>query len=113
MSIASAKRLRHDQTKPEGILWSCLRNRQLVNLKFRRQFAIGSYVVDFVCLERRLIVEIDGGHHAEQAEEDNERTVWLENQGFQLIRFWNNEVTQNLDGVLETIANALVKDPSP
>jgi len=81
------------------------------NYRFRRQFPIGQYIVDFICLERRLIVEVDGGHHSEQLESDAIRAQWLERQGFRLLRFWNNEVQSNLPGVKESIYNALRQLP--
>ncbi len=86
-----------------------LRNRRLLNYKFKRQFVIKPYIVDFVCLELKLIIELDGSQHNEQV--DYERTVFLNQQGFKLIRFWNNDLFTNLEGVLEQIA--LVIDESP
>ncbi len=101
-------------TPPEAKLWARLRNRQLGGFKFRRQHPIGSYVVDFCCAERRLTVELDGDSHAEQEEYDKKRTSWLIEQGYQEIRFWNREVMQNLDAVLEKILDAcLSAKPSP
>ena len=80
-----------------------MRNRQIQNLKFHRQFSVGAYVVDFICLEKKLIIEVDGGQHAANQKPDMERTRWLEGQGFKVIRFWNNEVLDNLAGVLKRI----------
>jgi very-short-patch-repair endonuclease len=90
-------------------MWARLRNRQLDGVKFRRQQPIGHYVVDFVSLENRIIVEIDGGQHNEHGitERDEERTVWLKGEGYRVLRFWNNEVLNNVDGVLEVIGEAL------
>ena len=80
------------------------------NFKFRRQHPIGKFIVDFVCIETNLIIELDGGQHNEEAamNADKERTKWLENQGFNVLRFWNNDVLKNLDGVTEVIWNALI-----
>jgi very-short-patch-repair endonuclease len=82
-----------------------LRNRQVAGAKFRRQSTIGSFVVDFLCAEARLIVELDGGQHS--PESDAARTAFLESQGYRILRFWNHEVIGNIEGVLETIARAL------
>ena len=102
-----ARQLRRNQTDAERLLWSKLRNRQLEGRKARRQYVIGPYIVDFVFLEDRLIVELDGGQHAEQVEGDAQRTAWLEMKGFRVLRFWNHEVLGNLEGVLEVIRRAL------
>ena len=96
-----ARRLRRDATDVENLLWQHLRNRQLGGLKFRRQATVGDAIADFFCAERRLIVELDGGQHSEEA--DSERTAKLEVLGCRVIRFWNHEVIENLDGVLERI----------
>lgn len=98
-----ARKLRKQQTNAERLLWGRLRNRQMAGCKFRRQFPIGVYVVDFVCLERRLIIELDGGQHAEAVSYDKTRTRFLEGQGFTVVRFWNNEVFSETDGVLQRI----------
>ncbi len=105
-----ARELRRNQTPEEQVLWRALRNRFL-NVKFRRQWPIGGYIVDFVCFEAKLIVELDGSQHAEEAARayDAVRTEFLEAAGFTVIRFWNNEVRENLDGVLETIQRNLSK----
>ena len=102
-----ARRLRKDSTEAEGILWNLLRGRQLLGYKFRRQVPMGNYFVDFVCLEEKLIIELDGGQHFEQGDYDDARTQWLESQGFRVIRFWNSEVSENKDGLLERILDAL------
>ena len=101
--------LRKDSTDTERKLWSVLRSRQLNGFKFRKQAEIDGYVVDFLCAERRLIIEVDGGQHT--PESDARRTAYLESQGFRLIRFWNNDVLQNLDGVWATIETALESTP--
>ncbi len=113
-TLQRTRALRSPLTPPEAKLWSRLRNRQLGGFKFRRQHPIGSYVVDFCCAERRLTVELDGDSHIEQEEYDKKRTSWLIEQGYQEIRFWNREVMQNLDAVLERILDAcLGAKPSP
>ena len=96
-------------TDAERALWTRLRNRQLTSLKFRRQVPIGPYIVDFVCFEEKLVIEIDGGQHAENTEADLIRTQWLENEGYRVIRFWNNEVLGNTVGVLRAIEGALLR----
>ena len=106
-----ARKLRQNPTDAERILWQKLRLRQLDRYKFRRQQPLGKYIVDFVCLRNRLIVEVDGGQHAAQAERDNERDAWLRAQGFAVLRFWNNDVLDNIDGVMETIAKSLKHTP--
>lgn len=98
-------------TDAERYLWKHLRRRQLAGYRFRRQMPIGSYVVDFVCLERRLIVEIDGGQHQEQQAYDGRRDKWLIEQGFRVLRFWNNEVFSQTEGVLMRILEVLQKVP--
>jgi very-short-patch-repair endonuclease len=102
-----ARALRRDQTRAEALLWSALRGRRLEGRKFNRQFAIGPYVVDFVCWNERLIIEIDGGQHDASDGRDAERSRWLGAQGFSVMRFWNNEVLDNPSGVLAAIAGAL------
>ena len=104
---ARAQRLRGDLTDVERLLWSRLRNRQLDEMKFRRQEPLLGFTVDFVCHERALVVELDGGQHSEQIDSDQRRTRILEQAGFRVLRFWNNDVTGNLDGVLETIQRTL------
>ena len=97
------KSLRTNQTDAESRLWYHLRNRRFQGWKFRRQHILQGYIVDFVSLERKLVIELDGGQHAEQEAYDNQRTQVLEKDGFKVIRFWNNDVLTNLEGVLETI----------
>jgi very-short-patch-repair endonuclease len=85
-----------------------------MGLKFKRQKPMGRYIVDFVCMEQRLIIELDGGQHqAEQATYDQQRDAWLHGEGYTVLRFWNNDVMQNLEGVLEQIRYALTLSPSP
>jgi very-short-patch-repair endonuclease len=89
-------------TDAEQRLWSALRAHRLDGLSFRRQAPIGSFIVDFVCHERRLIIEIDGGQHAE-SERDVERDRWLASKGYRVLRFWNSDVLRNRDSVLQVI----------
>lgn len=105
-----ARRLRKNATDAERILWGKLRNKQLTGVKFRRQQPIGGYIVDFVTFERKVVVELDGGHHKAQGqkEKDEARNLWLRRQGYEVIRFWDNEVFENLEGVLETIREKLL-----
>jgi len=91
-------------------LWSALKNRQLGNFKFRRQAPIGKYIVDFVCLEKYLIVEVDGGQHMEATLADNDRTAWLQSHGYRVIRFWNDQVLKETDAVLEEILRCLSQE---
>jgi very-short-patch-repair endonuclease len=100
--------LRKELTPAERKLWSRLRNEQ-IGVKFRRQHAIGIYIPDFACIERKLIIELDGSQHLEQEEYDKERSKYLETQGYKVIRFWNNDVTNNIEGVILAIMNELEK----
>ncbi len=102
-----AKQLRRNSTDAERNLWSHIRNRQLQGWKFRRQLPVGQYIVDFACPELRLIIEIDGGQHAEQVLYDLGRTRFLQSKGYKVIRFWNNEVLGNIEGVLEALTLTL------
>jgi very-short-patch-repair endonuclease len=111
-----SRRLRRNATIAEQRLWYRLRSRSLYGMKFVRQEPIGPYIADFVCREKRLIIEVDGGQHAEN-ERDVVRDQWLCGHGYRVLRFWNNDVIENLEGVLETIASTLQPDgpssPSP
>jgi len=106
---AFARKLRREQTDAEKVLWAKLRNSQLEGVKLRRQQSIGPYVVDFVSLGRKLILEIDGAHHSkgETRRRDNKRTARLRRDGYRILRFWDNEVLLNIDGVLENVRQAL------
>ena len=106
MASQNARRLRSNPTEAELRLWSRLRRRQLDGLRFRRQVPLGRFIVDFSCYDERLVIELDGGQHLESREEDAARTQWLESRGFRVLRFWNDEVFKNMDGVLETIRAA-------
>ena len=107
-----ARRLRRESTEAEKLLWSYLRRKSLFGFKFRRQEQIGDYIVDFVCYEKKLIIELDGGHHNrdEIKTNDDKRQKWLESQRFNVIRFWNNDVIKNIEGVLQKIKQNI---PSP
>ncbi|MVF24663.1 endonuclease domain-containing protein [Methylocaldum sp. BRCS4] len=109
-----ARTLRKQQTNAEKLLWSWLRNRQLEGCKFRRQQPIGPYIADFLSLEPKLIIELDGGQHSEQQEQDNQRTRYLQALGYRVLRFWNHEVLGDLEAVLEAIRIAIVvRSPHP
>ena len=99
-----AKQLRKKSTNAEDLIWSQLRARQLHGIKFRRQQPIGKYIVDFASFEKRIVIELDGGHHRKNKENDIERDRFLTGNGFTVLRFWNNDVFENLDGVLEAIS---------
>ena len=103
--------LRRNSTDAERKLWSILRNGQMNGLKFRRQVEIDGYIADFLCPEKRLIIEVDGGQHT--PERDARRTAFLEGQSFRILRFWNSDVLQNLDGVWAAIEEALTTPPHP
>ncbi len=94
-------------TNQERKLWNIIRNRQFYGFRFRRQFPIEPYIVDFICREKSIIIEIDGGQHNEpdNLRYDNERTKYLESLGFKVIRFWNTDIDNNIDGVFEYLKN--------
>ena len=106
-----ARDLRRNQTDAEKLVWYRLRDRRLAGFKFRRQHSVGQYIVDFVCHEGRLIVELDGGQHSSQVEEDSSRTKYLESRGFRVVRFWNHQVLGELDSLLAVIHGMLTSDP--
>ena len=111
--IKFAKAMRHQPTNAEAIIWAALRGARLQGFKFKRQQPIGTYIVDFVCFECELVVEIDGGQHADDVSADQLRSKWLQSQGFRVLRFWNNEVIERKNDVLESIIRALREYPSP
>ena len=115
MNRGQARKLRNNPTDAEKVLWKHLRLRQVEGHKFRRQQPLGPYIVDFVCLDRKLIVEVDGGQHLEQSASDAKRTAWLEGRGFRLLRYWNDQVLKEPEAVTEAIWNALntPAQPSP
>ena len=109
-----AKALRKNSTEAEKWLWRRLRNRELAGWKFRRQHPIGPFIVDFVCIEKKLIIEVDGGQHAETIEWDSKRFEYLKEQGYRVLRFWNDEVLKERDATLNVILSYLSEEaPSP
>ena len=109
-----AKNLRKNSTEIENYLWKYLRNRQMEGFKFRRQQPIGKYIVDFVNFEKKIVVEVDGGQHAIYKRKDKIRDEWLRKDGYEVLRFWDNEVLTNIEGVLEIIKeNLLIPSPWP
>jgi very-short-patch-repair endonuclease len=112
----TARKLRREQTDAERKLWSRLRSRNLDGLKFKRQVVIEGFVADFACWDAKLIVEVDGGQHAEHQTKDAERSRILDAAGYIVLRFWNNEVLSTIEGVLEVILRGVVsvrRNPSP
>ncbi len=109
-SKSQARNLRKNLTDAERKLWSLLRSSQLEGFKFRRQEPIGKYIADFMCYEKMLIVEVDGGQHMEKVNEDAQRTQWLESQGYRVLRFWNDQVLKETEAVYEVIEKALRKN---
>ena len=111
-TLQKAQTLRESQTNAEGLLWHYLRDKQLAGYKFRRQQPIGPYIVDFACMPKKLLIELDGGQHAEQHTYDKKRDEFLRGKRYKILRFWNNDVFENCFGVLESI-RAAVQDPPP
>ena len=105
-----ARRLRSASTDAEATLWNRLRGRRLNGYKFVRQEPIGQYTVDFICRERRMIIEVDGGQHAD-SQSDAVRDKWLTDHNYRVLRFWNHDVLRNMAGVIEIIATALAEGP--
>jgi very-short-patch-repair endonuclease len=103
MLSINARNLRKRQTRAEHFLWRQLRARHLREVKFRRQVPIDNYIVDFVSFEKKIVIELDGGQHAETTASDAVRDSWLRGRGYKVLRFWDNEVFQNMEGVLEVI----------
>ena len=108
----AARKLRRSQTDAEQLLWSKLRSRQVGGLKFRRQFTLPPYIADFCCEEVRLIVEVDGGQHTNAVVDDKTRTEFFERRGYRVIRFWNNDVLLNIEGVIDEVLMCTTS-PSP
>jgi very-short-patch-repair endonuclease len=113
-----AKKLRKNSIDAERLLWKYLRSKTIEGLKFRRQQPIENYIVDFVCFEKKIVIELDGGQHAVEKEKDTERDGWLESQGFKVLRFWNNDVLMNIQGVLKMVKTnclrqTITTSPSP
>ena len=107
------RNLRNAPTDAESKLWQRLRHRQLEGYKFRRQHPFGDFIVDFACLEHKVVVELDGSQHADRVECDSKRTLFLEYAGMIVLRFWNNEVFGNIEGVLEIILRTLRERSTP
>jgi very-short-patch-repair endonuclease len=110
--VTNARRMRHEPTDAERKFWFAVRGRKFDGYKFKRQYAVGPYIADFVCLEKRLIVELDGGQHTQQADYDAERTAYLQARGFHVLRVWNDDFLRTPGAILEGIWRAL-KAPSP
>lgn len=108
------KHLRSHQTSEENRLWYLLRAKRFYGYKFRRQMPVGPYIVDFACFRERLIIELDGGQHADNVDNDNKRTAYLNSRGWRVLRFWNNELRMNEEAVLMSIIAHLTSElPSP
>jgi very-short-patch-repair endonuclease len=112
-SLKHAKALRIDQTEAEQRLWYHLRAHRFMQMKFKRQKPIGPFIVDFICHESNLIIEVDGGQHQDNFEYDQRRDAWLTGQGYIVLRFWNNDVLQQTESVLEAIRLVMQRAPSP
>jgi very-short-patch-repair endonuclease len=110
--LITAKTNRKKLTDTERFLWKYLRSKQLEGFKFKRQQPIKRFIVDFICFEKKVIIELDGGQHALQKDKDLQRDKWFEEQGFTVLRFWDNDVLTNIEGVLEVIRKSLLS-PSP
>lgn len=111
-----AKRMRREPTEAEKLFWWEIRDRRLAGLKFKRQYLIDSYIVDFVCLEHKLIVELDGGQHSEMINNDAKRSAVLQSNGFRVLRVWNAEIFTNMEGVIDAVLAELDRgssSPSP
>lgn len=101
--VNKRKALRRDQTDAESIFWQKIRNKQLKGYKFFRQYSVGPYIIDFYSPKLRLAIELDGSHHLKNKEYDQERTIFLESKNIRVLRFWNNDVIDDLDSVLKSI----------
>jgi very-short-patch-repair endonuclease len=114
--LRNAQQLRKNQTRAEWILWQKIRRRQLAGFRFQRQVPIGKFIADFMCYEAKLIIELDGGQHADDDAKayDANRTAWLQEQGYKVLRFWNNQVLNQIESVIETILQEIPpSQPSP
>lgn len=112
-NVERARQLRKNMTDAERRLWSRLRRGQIHGRRFRRQHPIGPFIADFACTQAKLVVELDGGQHAARKDEDTARTRWLVARGYRVLRFWNNEVLTNTDGVVQVVATTLLEAPLP
>lgn len=111
--LEKARELRKQQTPAEEILWECLRDRRLLNLKFRRQHNIGQYIADFYCHELKLVIELDGGIHQQTALRDQDRDRWMQEHSIQVLRFKNEQIFTNLENILAEIAHLLSPSETP
>ena len=104
-NVELARKLRKEQTPQESKFWSMVRNHRFYDLEFKRQYPMGDYIVDFICREKKIIVELDGGQHneLENIEYDKQRSLYLEERGYKVVRFWNNDIDSNMKGVYETL----------
>jgi very-short-patch-repair endonuclease len=109
--IHFARNLRKKSTEAERHLWKKLRSKQFMGLKFRRQQPVGEFIVDFICFERKIIIEVDGSQHLSSADYDRKRDHWLESQGFTIFRFFNNEILSNISGVMECLYKFIMDHP--
>jgi len=107
MASRKARQLRKDPTLVERILWRILRKKNVDGHRFRRQHPLGTFIVDFVCLDKKLVIEVDGGQHMTDQKRDEKRTSWLAKSGYRTIRFWNHEVCENIEGVGRAVSLAL------
>jgi len=107
----TARKLRVNAPEAEQKLWSKLRKRQLDGFQFRRQYSIGPYFADFICLEAKLVIEVDGSQHADREAQDERRSEFLRTEGYRVLRFWNSEVMSDVDSVVERIAEVLRQTP--
>lgn len=112
-TLTTAQTLRRNRTDAEGLLWHYLRHNQLDGHRFRRQHPIGPYIVDFACLSRKILIELDGSQHAERQDDDKKRDAFLLARGYRVLRFWNNDVFKNCFGILERIYEAVTEHPPP
>ena len=108
---SNAKQLRKNCTHTEQHLWYFLRAKRLNGYKFKRQYVIDNYIVDFICIEHKLVIELDGSQHMDALDYDLKRTNYLNNKGYKVLRFWNHDVLQNTDSVLREILNTLTPSP--
>jgi very-short-patch-repair endonuclease len=106
-SLTNSRKLRREMTDAERAIWKLLRGRRFADLKFRRQFPIGPYIADFCCVERKLVVELDGGQHVDDQVYDDEREEFIGTQGYRVVRFWNDVVLKETDSVIEQILSVL------
>lgn len=111
--VNTGRNLRKNSTEVERHLWRYLRRNQLEGFKFRRQQPTGRYIVDFVNFKRKIVIEVDGGQHAIGNTKDRKRDKWLREEGFEVLRFWDNDVLKNIEGVLEVIRDKLLLSPHP